>query len=55
VLRLDGPTIDPTMLWPLLLMAAGFTLFFVTVLILRIRSEIAAAKVRNLQLSMAQG
>jgi heme exporter protein C len=55
VLRLDGPAIDPSMLWPLLLMAAGFTLFFVTVLILRVRGEIAAAKVRNLQLSLAQG
>jgi heme exporter protein C len=55
VLRLEGPAIDPSMLWPLLLMAAGFTLFFVTVLILRVRGEIAAAKVRNLQLSLAQG
>jgi heme exporter protein C len=55
VLRLDGPAIYPTMLWPLLLMATGFTLFFVTVLILRVRSEIAAAKIRNLQLSLAQG
>ena len=55
VLRLDGPAIHPAMLWPLLLMAAGFTLFFVTVLILRVRGEIAAAKVRNLQLSLAQG
>ena len=53
--RLDGPAIHPAMLWPLLLMAAGFTLFFVTVLILRVRGEIAAAKVRNLQLSLAQG
>lgn len=55
VMRLDGPTIHPAMLWPLLLMAGGFTLFFVTVLILRVRGEIAAAKVRNLQLSLAQG
>ena len=55
VMRLDGPAIHPAMLWPLLLMAAGFTLFFVTVLILRVRGEIAAAKVRNLQLSLAQG
>ena len=55
VVRLDGPAIHPDMLWPLLIMAAGFKLFFVTVLILRIRSEIAAAKIRNLQLSFAQG
>jgi len=55
VVRLDGPTIHPTMLWPLLLMALAFTAFFVTVLILRVRGEIAAAKIRNLQLSLAQG
>lgn len=55
VMRLDGPAIHPAMLWPLLLMAGGFMLFFVTVLILRVRGEIAAAKVRNLQLSLAQG
>ncbi len=54
-MRLDGPAIHPSMLWPLLLMAGAFTLFFVTVLILRVRGEIAAAKVRNLQLSLAQG
>jgi hypothetical protein len=36
-------------------MALAFTAFFVTVLILRVRSEIAAAKIRNLQLSLAQG
>jgi heme exporter protein C len=54
VVRLGGPAIHPAMLWPLLLMAVGFTLFFVTVLILRVRSEIAAAKIRNLQLSLAR-
>ena len=55
VVRLDGPAIHPDMLWPLLIMAVGFKLFFVTVLILRIRSEIAAAKIRNHQLSLARG
>ena len=55
VVRLDGPAIHPEMLWPLLIMASGFKLFFITVLILRIRGEIAAAKIRNLQLSFAQG
>ncbi len=53
VVRLAGPAIHPDMLWPLLSMAIGFKLFFVTILILRVRGEIAAAKVRNLQLSLA--
>jgi heme exporter protein C len=55
VVRLDGPSIHATMLWPLVLMALGFTAFFVTVLILRVRGEVAAAKIRNLQLSLARG
>jgi len=55
VIRLDGPAIHPDILLPLLVMAAAFKFFFATVLILRIRSEIAAAKIRNLQLSLARG
>lgn len=39
VFRLDGPTIDPSMLWPLLAMAAGFMGFFVYVLALRFKAE----------------
>ena len=38
--RLDGPSIHPSMLAPLLLMVAAFTLFFVTVLLMRARCEI---------------
>ena len=48
VLRLDGPTIHGSMLWPLLIMAAGFTLFFVTLLALRIKNELLAARLRVL-------
>lgn len=55
VIRLDGPAIHPDILLPLIVMALAFKLFFVTVLILRIRGEIAAAKIRNLQLSLARG
>lgn len=55
VIRLDGPAIHPDILLPLLVMAVAFKFFFITVLILRIRSEIAAAKIRNLQLSLARG
>lgn len=47
IIRLDGPTIATEMLIPLFLMLAAFTLFFMTVLILRVRSEIAAAKLRT--------
>src|SRR3546814_1318881 len=40
VLRLDGPTIHPSMLWPLLIVALDFKLYYVTVLLLRIKSEL---------------
>jgi len=46
VFRLGGPTIDPSILWPLLVMALGFTFFFITLLLLRVRSEFLAAKLR---------
>jgi heme exporter protein C len=55
VVRLDGPSIHPSMLWPLLLMALGFTAYFVVVVILRLRAEIAARKSRALRLGQARG
>jgi heme exporter protein C len=53
--KMDGPAIDPSMLWPLIFMAVGFTLFYVSVGILRLRSEIAGARIRNLRLGMTHG
>ncbi len=53
VLRLDGPTIHPSMLWPLIVMALAFKLYFVSVLILRVRGEIAARKLRSVRLQQA--
>ena len=53
VLRLGGPTIHSSLLLPLLLMALAFTAFFVAVSILRLRSEIAAQKIRAWQLTQA--
>ena len=50
VVRLDGPTIHSSMLWPLLLMIVGFTAFYLAILVIRTRSEIAAAKIRNIRL-----
>src|SRR5580692_12343457 len=46
IFRLGGPTIDPSMLWPLAIMALGFTLFFFTLWLVRIRSALMAAKLR---------
>jgi len=50
VFRLGGPTIAAAMLWPLFVMALGFTLFFFTLLMIRMRTALMAAKLRSLQL-----
>jgi heme exporter protein C len=53
VFRLGGSTIDPTILLPLLLMAAAFTLLFVTLLLAAMRNEILRRRVRTLRLLQA--
>jgi heme exporter protein C len=40
VMRLARPTMPPSMLVPLLMMLLGFTLFFVAVLLVRLRGEV---------------
>jgi heme exporter protein C len=40
VMRLDRPTIAPAMLVPLMMMLAGFTLYFGAVLLVRLRGEV---------------
>src|SRR5215470_8642113 len=54
ILRMGGPSIDPSMLLPLLLMALGFTTFFIVVLHLRMKAELLAAKLRAAQLARLQ-
>ena len=50
VMRLDGPTIHPTMLWPLLIMAAAFTLLFVALHMAAMRNEVLRRRVRAMRL-----
>ena len=40
IFRLDGPTIHPSLLWPLLVMALGFTLLFFALHLMAMRNEI---------------
>jgi heme exporter protein C len=40
VMKLGKPNIEPAMLVPLLIMLAGFTLFFVAILLTRLRGEV---------------
>jgi heme exporter protein C len=45
VFRLDGPTIHPSLLWPLVIMAGGFTVLFLTLHMLAMRTEILRRRV----------
>ena len=51
VTRLGMPKIDPSMLIPLLLMSLGYTAFFSTLLLVKVRSEFLAAKIRALKIA----
>jgi heme exporter protein C len=54
VLRLGGSTIDPSILYPLLVMALAFQLLFVTLLLAVMRNEILRRRVRAMRMSAAQ-
>jgi heme exporter protein C len=54
VFRLDGPTIHPSMLYPLLITAVGFTLLAVTLHLAGMRTEILRRRVRTLSILEAE-
>ncbi|HWB51412.1 MAG TPA: heme ABC transporter permease [Stellaceae bacterium] len=51
VFRAGGPTIDPSMLWPLLVMALGYLLLFAALLLVRMRTALNEARARALMMS----
>ena len=52
--RSGGMAIDPSMQAPLFLMALGYVFYFVTMLLVRIRADLAANRSRLLRLNAAQ-
>ncbi len=54
VFRSGGMAIDPSMQAPLFLMALGYVFYFVTMLLVRIRADLAANRSRLLRLNAAQ-
>src|ERR1700752_3258658 len=48
VFRLGGPTIAPSLLWPLLVMALAFTCLFLTLHVMAIRNEILRRRLARL-------
>jgi heme exporter protein C len=51
IMRMKGPSIDGSMLWPLLTMALAYTLLFVSLHLTATRAEISLRKLRSLRLS----
>lgn len=54
VLRLDGPSIHPSMLWPLLILAVGFTGLALALHLVAMRAEIMRRRVRTLTILEAE-
>jgi heme exporter protein C len=54
VLRLGGPTIHPSLLAPLLVMALAFLLLFVTLHLAAMRNEILRRRVRSMLMLQAE-
>ena len=50
IIRQGGPLISTVFLWPLGLMALGYTFLFFTLLTIRIRTEILERRARSLML-----
>ena len=50
VFRLEGPTIDAQMLWPLLVTALGFNAYFLAMVLLRAKQEVLSQRARALAL-----
>lgn len=55
IVRMDGPSVHASMLWPLGLMAGAFTAYYLWVLLVRVRGEIIANKIRVLRLRQVHG
>ena len=55
VFRADGPAIHSSILWPLLIMATAYTVLFLTLHLVAMRSEILGRRIRQLQLARLEG
>lgn len=53
IMRLGGVTVDPTMLWPLFIMAGAFHFFMLTSVIDRMRTLLLEARLRNQQIDLS--
>ena len=51
VFKIGGPSIDTSILWPLLVMGLAYIFLFLALHLMSMRSEITARKLRNLQIA----
>jgi heme exporter protein C len=51
VVKMSGPAIHPSMLWPLLLMALGFTFYFGAIVLLRMKALLLARRARAMAMA----
>ena len=51
VFKMGGPSIDPSMLWPLLVMGLAYTFLFLALHLISMRSELAARKLRAIMIT----
>ena len=51
---MGGPSIDPSMLWPLLVMLAAFGFFFAALLLASMRAEIFRRRIRAAEIVAAR-
>jgi heme exporter protein C len=54
IFRVGGSTIDPSILTPLIIMVAAFTVLFLTLLLAAMRNEILRRRVRAMRLTQAR-
>ena len=54
IMKSGGASIHPDMLWPLLICIVAFNFYFVTVLLLRIESQIINRQIRGLQIRIVE-
>jgi len=55
IFRAGGPTIYPTILWPLLVMGLGYTVMFFALEFSALRTEVLARRIRQMEIAEAQG
>jgi heme exporter protein C len=51
VFKMGGPSIDPSILWPLLVMGLAYTFLFLALHLMSMRSELAARKLRAIMIT----